>query len=252
MIGLVFDKSFLDIAYYEPTSYTQFDILMVQILYERTNDRDSHENRARVLSGVIPGSHYTLVDTVASQKLDLDTLVFWGHGTAHTLCGKTPAQLAEIIAKWKKLNTRLNTVELITCDARHVMGNRSESYANRLKLALKTGFLSPTRNIVVKALPLTVHGMSNASSILVADYGTKSWVYITAPRDDRGNDYMMMQVYDIIKRDKVTKKLLEGDVDVAQRADEMVREYVEYKGKPREWTMNYGYFNTLRAHLSAV
>jgi|JI9StandDraft_1071089.scaffolds.fasta_scaffold98721_2 hypothetical protein len=225
---------------------------MVQILYERTNDRDSHENRARVLSEIIAGSHYALVDTVATQKLNLDTLIFWGHGTAHGLCGKTPQQLAQIIKNWKAQNSRLNTVELITCDARHIMGNRTDSYSNNLKLALKTGFLSSTRNIILKALPLTVGGMTNASSILVADYGTKSWVYITAPRDERGNDYMMMQVYDIIKRDKVTKKLLEGDVDVAQRADEMVREYVEYRGEARKWTMNYGYFNTLRSHLVVV
>ena len=35
--------------------------------------------------------------------------------------------------------------------------------------------------------------------------------------------------------------------DIAQRADAMVREH-----RDRKWTMNYGYFNTLRATLGAV
>jgi hypothetical protein len=206
---------------------------MIQILY--TAD---HLNRAQALSAQIPGSRHRFINVVPSVVPNLDTLVFWGHGTFVSLCDLDVDQLTKLITEWKKLNSGIKNIEIITCNARHFPGGH-DSFANRLKSKLHSGFMSSTRNLVVKALPTNVGGALNAFSILLADYATNSWCYITAPGP---NDNAMMAASNLVKKE--AKPF--GD-DVAQACNKIVSTVHQ-----RNYTLNYGYFNRLRDNLVAV
>ena len=147
--------------------------------------------------------------------------------------------MVKVIAAWKKLNSQLNTVELITCNARHFTGS-TDSFANQLKKGLHSGLLSSTRSITVKALPVTVTGSQNAFSILLADTNTKSWCYVTGPGTD---DKIMFEGANLISYEN--GKSFKGDIAV--RANQVVRD-----NPNRKWTMNYGYFNMLRRNLVTI
>jgi hypothetical protein len=209
---------------------------MLQILY--TQD---HLQRGVALAGEEAGSEHALITTAAAAK-GVSTLLFWGHGDNHHLCTKNASELAEVVKAWKALNPGIHTVELITCNARHYTGN-TDSFANQLRSKLG-GLFSSTRHIVIKGLPTTVTGSINAFSILLAEAPTKSWVYVTGPGV---NDSEMMKGASLIKFQKVGERTISYRGDIAARADEMVRTH-----RDRKWTMNYGYFNTLRRNLVVV
>jgi hypothetical protein len=91
----------------------------------------------------------------------------------------------------------------------------------------------------------TVTGKTNAWSILLAEPIHNSWVYITAPGT---NDKELMVANSLIQFEKnATGGLVCFRGDMATRANKVVTEH-----PTRTWTMNYGYMNTLRAHLVAV
>jgi hypothetical protein len=212
---------------------------MVHILFEA-----DHRNRASRLALANPGATSALIDMPPGRMPgNLDTLAFWGHGTMVSLCGKDPAQMAELIKKWKQANPDLKTVELITCNARHFVGNE-DSYANRLKSALRSGVLSSTRNIKVLGLPVSVGGISNAHSILLADWQSNTWVYITAPGP---TDAELTAATNLIKYEQVggrsTRPRPDG-TDVASLANKLVVEHPH-----RKWSMTYGTFAFLRRTL---
>ncbi len=212
---------------------------MVQFLYQ--GGHGSHQPRAQALAGVTPGARVSDVTSQAAAVPGLDTLAFWGHGDSMKLCGKTVQEIRDVVTAWKRLNSELKTVEIITCNSRHCTAG--DPFASRLKSSF--GIMSGTRGIKVRALPTTVSGKNNAWSILLAETNHNSWVYITAPGVD---DKMLMTANSLIQFERTKEgKLVSYRGDIATRADEVVRENPE-----RQWTMNYGYMNTLRAHLSAV
>ena len=212
---------------------------MIQILY--TQD---HQARAVALASVEAASVSGLIDSKPSKKAGLDTLTFWGHGDPFKFCTKTADELAKIIKEWKKENSSLKTVELITCNARHFSTGASDSFANQLKSAMRSGILSSTRDIKVKGLPVGVTGAQNAWSILLADPNTKSWVYVSAPGM---NDDEMMKGQGLIRFHDVAGRKVSFNGDIAQRANEMVKAHPS-----RKWSMNYGYFNNLRKNLVPI
>lgn len=201
-----------------------------------------HAKRATSLASATPGSrHGEISATVPGAVTGLDTLTFWGHGDSFKLCGKNASDIVKVISKWKSKNSKIKTVELITCNARHCSGG--DSFANQVKS--KFGIMSGTRGITLKALPVTVTGKNNAWSILLAETNTKSWVYVTAPGTD---DKMLMSASGLINfTTNATGGLASFNGDIAKRADETVR-----TNPDRKWTMNYGYFNTLRACLVKI
>lgn len=215
---------------------------MIQFLFQ--GGHGSHEPRARALATLIPGSEVNDVNAKAVARAGLDTLTFWGHGDSSRLCGKTVEEIRSVIKAWKALNAGLVTVEILTCNARHCTSG--DPYATRLKNSF--GILSGARGVKVKALPTTVTGKNNAWSILLAETIHNSWVYITAPGID---DKLLMQANSLIQFEdyeeggQTKKRSFRGDI--AQRADQMVR-----ANPDRQWTMNYGYLQTLRAHLAAI
>src|SRR5665213_1613344 len=203
---------------------------MIQILY--TQD---HAARGLALSQAIPGSQHGLANTVASAKVGLDTLVFWGHGTFASLCDLSKDQIVTCVKSWKSANAGLATVEIITCNARHAPGGH-DAFASQVKAGLRAGFLSSTRDVKVKALPVNVAGALNGFSILLAHAPNKSWCYVTAGGQD---DRIMMAGSNLVRNE--SRNLA---YDLAAAANNVASEQ-----PARQYTLNSGYFNTLRASL---
>ena len=206
---------------------------MIFLLY--TQD---HAARAEALAQVLPGAQHGLVTTTPVAKAGLDTLIFWGHGDMLRLCGLLAPDVTKLIAAWKKLNPGLKTVEIITCNARHASVG-SDPLAAQIKRGLTAGFLSATRSIVVKALPVNVGGKHEAYSILLANAPNKTWCYVTA---SGASDATMWEGANLVKA--AAKDFAS---DLAQGANKVVIDV-----KDRKFTLNYGYFNTLRAQLGVV
>ena len=218
---------------------------MIHILYEITYPWDSHQNRAESLVQSIGGSCCN-VDDAPYAINGLDTLIFWGHGTLAGLCGKPPEEIKKIVRDWKVLNPKIATVEVITCNARHGT-NTLEPYIDRLKTALHgTSFRSKTRGMVLKSVPVNAYGAANGYSILLADWQSKSWCYITAHADERGGDSHMMDAK--LEVCKIAQPF--GD-NLAIAAPKLEAQY-HGRGRDKKFTLNYGLFPTLRSLLSPV
>jgi hypothetical protein len=206
---------------------------MIQILYAQ-----DHAERGLALSRAVPGSQSSLVTVAPSAKPGLDTLTFWGHGDIARLCGLRSGEFVTLVGNWTRLNPSLKTVEIIPCNARHAPTG-FDSYSQNAVNGFRAGFRSPTRNIVVKSMPLNVGGAINAFSILLAHAPSKSWCYITGPGPD---DKIMLQGTNLVRAESA--KL---GYDLALAGNKVAKDV-----KDRKFTLNYGYFNTLRAQLGVV
>ena len=214
----------------------------VQILYTK-----DHAARARAMESALPEARASLVSDEPTAIRGLKTLVLWGHGTSVSLCDLGTDAMADLIQRWRKLNSSLQSIDIVTCNARHYapQGTKqvefNDSYVNRLKVALKSRGRA-TRKLTMRALPITVTGERNAWSILLAEAATKSWVYVTAPGE---TEDALLDAAALIQLDDSGQSAFHGDI--AQRADEMVRAHPD-----RKWTMTYGYFGDLRRSLVVV
>jgi hypothetical protein len=88
----------------------------LHILYEAKD----HQNKAQALENA--SAHSATIDPADAtpRKITgLNTLVFWGHGDENKLCGLTSSEILKTVSKWRDKNSKLNTVEIITCNARH-------------------------------------------------------------------------------------------------------------------------------------
>lgn len=244
---------------------------MIQILYE-----SDHQNRAKALvealkdkkpiklaavsssSGLVTDTTSTkdlsvtaecdLVTANASTKAGLDTLIFWGHSGGNlTLCGKVPQQIATIVKAWKTKNPGLHTVEVLTCDGRHAVQGQ-EPLVRKIKTALGAGLLSSTRKVVLKALPVAVAGSKNSASILLADWETKSWCYVSAA----STSAMFKGKNMVVTIAEKFYCLREGDTSSADLVLACQRLFKQKDEKSRAFSVNYGYFGTLRSQLSVV
>lgn len=84
------------------------------------------------------------------------TLTIWGHGGPDTFAGLAPDDLKVLISNWKARNPQLTTVDIVTCDARHVQNDR-DSYTDKLMpLLISNGKLL----VKIRTLP---RGGSNAT-----------------------------------------------------------------------------------------
>ena len=198
------------------------------------------------MAGTTAGSTHELFDAnihKARKIMNLKTLVFWGHGDQFGFCGMKPDKAIEVIKDWKKHNSGLKTVELITCNARHCTSG--DAFANSVRHGLHRGFMNSGRDITVKALPVAVGGKMNAFSILLAEPNFKSWAYITAPGTD---DTEMQKVNKMMSFETTADgRSVSYRGDLAIKADKLAREHAR-----RNWTLNYGYMSTLRACLVPV
>lgn len=206
---------------------------MIQVLYAQ-----DHTDRGVALAGAIPGGQGSLVTTPPVTRQGLHTLTIWGHGDIVRLCGMVAEDIVTLVRGWKKLNPDLKTVEIVTCNTRHAPAGH-DPYSRSVVRGLRSGFRSKTRDIVVKALPTNVGGSVNAFSILLAHAPNRSWCYVTAPGPD---DSKMFEGANLVKGEAN-----ELGYDLAQAGDTIARRHTD-----RRFTLNYGYFNTLRAQLGVV
>ncbi len=139
---------------------------------------DDHEKRARALAT----TYLTVaqsIKTAPSKRLNLETLVFWGHGNPAAFCGLDSTKFVDLIAAWKKLNPSLKTIEILTCNARHRQVGYADSYTEQIvrKLTVKHA------DIKFKALPVAVTPSGNTAdySILKWQPSSATWAYVGAP-----------------------------------------------------------------------
>lgn len=244
---------------------------MIQILYE-----SDHLNRAKTLAEVLKNNkpikvssissnsllvmdntstkslavdtEYDLISTDPSKKKGMDTLIFWGHSGGNiSLCGKSPSEIVNIVKRWKSLNPGLKTVEVLTCDGRHAKTGE-EPLVRKVRNALRSGIFSSTRKIVLKALPVAVAGSKDSASILLADWETKSWCYVSAP----SSGAMFTGKNQVVAIAEKFYCLREGDTSSADLALACQRLFKQKGEKDRIFSVNYGYFNTLRSQLVEV
>lgn len=224
---------------------------MVQILYQALGgmfiadlthgshqNLGDHEARARALAAVIPGSNCSPVKiTTGIQKPGLDTLIYWGHGAAMGVCGLTPQEFAQDVVAWKRWNSGIKTVEVITCDARHV-GLCDLSFIETVRPLIRKKY----KDIVIKALPM---GMGSSSahtfSTLLAHSPTGTWCYITAGGAQEIDE--LMPAVHLVKTEATQNT--GGDLSQAAQA-------VQAANPARKFGLMFGGFANLRDTLTVI
>lgn len=200
---------------------------------------EEHERRATSLANAYGETAKSLAllgngpEGTAAVRCADKTLTVWGHGDANTFAELSNGEFGQLIRNWKKLNTQLKTVEIITCDARH----NDDPFSGYASSVAK--FVRDTcgEEVVVKALPVGQH--KTDCSILWANVGTASFCYITAPSDE-ALEYANQRL----------KTLSPGNSrDLNKTAQDMAK---EERPAFHNYTVNGGYFKTLRDYLGIV
>lgn len=142
---------------------------------------DDHEKRARAIATTYNTTAQS-VKTKPTKIKALGTLIFWGHGDPISFCGLKAAEFLDLISSWKKLNPKLRTVEILTCNSRHRQGGYSDSYTEQVVTKLS----SEHTDIRFRALPVAVAtiGQCCQFSILKWHPATATWAYIGAVGTD--------------------------------------------------------------------
>jgi len=169
----------------------------IAILYEA-----DHDMRAIALeTSLVNQATAYPVDAQPCKQAGLKTIIFWGHGDEHALCGKTADAIYRLIKEWKKLNDGLDTIEILTCNSAHWrpstdkadrakrhwqsqlthMGSKeiNDSFNKQIKRALKYSSHGSLKKIHVKGMPFSGQtGHKNTVSILLWDKDTSTWALI--------------------------------------------------------------------------
>ncbi|MCC2657642.1 MAG: hypothetical protein K0Q76_2750 [Panacagrimonas sp.] len=136
-----------------------------------------HKDRAEQLATTY--STIAIGVTQAPRKIaSLSTLVFWGHGDIKKFCNLTPDEFLALVSSWKKLNPGIDTVEMLTCNARHKQGGNTDSYTGQVVAKLNT----KQSKIRFRGFPLlsTPTGNTCQFSILKWHPTTTTWAYVGA------------------------------------------------------------------------
>lgn len=181
----------------------------IAILYEA-----DHDMRALALEVSLSNRATTYpIDAQPCKHAGLRTIIFWGHGDEHGLCGKSTNEIYTTIRNWKKLNDKLETIEILTCNSAHwrpfVKDNKPKSYFQskithlggkqinnsfnkQIKRALKYSSHRYLRDIRVKGMPYSDQtGHQGAVSILLWDKDTSTWALVPG-RAIKGNSDQIM------------------------------------------------------------
>jgi hypothetical protein len=136
---------------------------------------DDHEVRARALATTYSTTARS-IDSGPIEEDDLETLVFWGHGYPTEFCDRTPDAFLDLVASWKKLNPKLKELEMLTCNARHKEGGRTDSYTDQVV----TKITKKHKNLQFRALPIltTKNAEVCTWSVLQWHGGSATWAYI--------------------------------------------------------------------------
>jgi len=142
---------------------------------------DDHKTRAQKLAPMYETTAASVKDkpkTIAG----LDRLVFWGHGDTSHFCTLTPDQFVAYVQEWRKKNPGLQTVEMLTCNARHRQTN-TDSYTDRVVTLLSRKQYKTADKVKFRALPVCVtkNGRTCDYSILKWHPASATWAYVAAP-----------------------------------------------------------------------
>jgi len=144
-----------------------------------------HQQRATNLAHAVKENFADIAPLVAGPatipKSADTTLTIWGHGGPDSFAELTAPALATFIRAWKTKNPTLNTVELVTCDARHSDDpNNRDSFTDKL-----LPLLIANSKVLVKVMTLRRGLSSTTRSELWATElaGSTGYYFITADND---------------------------------------------------------------------
>jgi hypothetical protein len=198
------------------------------ILYE-----DDHKDRAMALASAYKDKYAAPVnDGRDGIKVDgeITKLTVWGHGNQMVFCGMSADDFVKLILAWKKKHSKLTTVEIITCDARHNPENNSvDPYAKKVAKEVSKTHKS------VKIFALALGQSEKSSSILWASAKTSTFCYMTAPNKTA--------------LEQANEKLLDAATpteDFIEAAKKLLKE------KGRKYSIHYAKLEKLRTYLVEV
>jgi hypothetical protein len=140
---------------------------------------EDHKNRAELLAKTYGTTAYNITNTEPVSVPGLDTLAFWGHGDAWKFCSMSEDEFLDTVLAWKKINKGIQTVEMISCNLRHRMGNQRDSFTGKVITRIKRKHA----DICFKALPVATSGMGVTceNSILKWQPASQTWAYCATP-----------------------------------------------------------------------
>jgi hypothetical protein len=187
-----------------------------------------HKARAEGLAAVCGDRYCKPITKPIKAPTVITTLTVWGHGDQTEFCNMSATEFTKFILAWKKLNPKLKTIEILTCDARHnPMNNGFGPFSNRVAANLSKA----QPDLTIKGLPIGQR--KGDSSILWAN--SSDFCYITAPNE---------KVLDKAGKALLAMNKRKGDLSVA--ANELA------KVTNRQYTLNYGSLRLVRSHLAVV
>ena len=182
-----------------------------------------HKVRAELLATTYNTTAYNITTTNPVSVPSVDTLTFWGHGTAHGFCDMDEDEFLETVAAWKKVNKKITTVEMISCNLRHRQGTSPDSFTGKVINKIKRKHA----DIRFKALPVATSemGVTCENSILKWQPSSQTWAYCATPGK---NDAYMWAVCKMLE-DRMPPR---GTYDGYVRAyNQLLAEEFPYKNK---------------------
>ena len=139
-----------------------------------------HQTRAKSLATAYATTAKSITDR-PTKVAGLDKLVFWGHGETSKFCGLSAPDFVKLVGEWKKKNSSLTTVEMLTCNARHRQRG-SDSYTEQVVTQLSRKTNKRADKVNFRALPIatTRSGKTCDWSILKWHGATATWAYVAA------------------------------------------------------------------------
>ena len=142
---------------------------------------NDHEDRGKELAIAYAGESR---DAKKSPKKvsSLTRLSFWGHGIPTNFCEMSVDEFVEKLRGWKKKNSNLSSVDILTCNGRF-SGDGQMSFTDKVQDTMRKPTNAIIQGIELRALPnrTTPSGKSCKYSILSRDSTTKSWSYVATP-----------------------------------------------------------------------
>lgn len=137
--------------------------------------KPDHKERAEQLATTYATTAVSVTQP-PKKVASLTSIVFWGHGDIKKFCNLTPDEFVALIYAWRKLNPGLNTVEMMTCNARHKQGGTTDSYTDQVLSKLN----AKKSGIRLRGFPLltTPTGNTCQFSILKWHPSTATWAYV--------------------------------------------------------------------------
>lgn len=140
-----------------------------------------HQDRAKDLASAYASECRDAKKSPKSVS-GLKRLSYWGHGIPAEFCEMGVDQFIENLKGWKKKNSGLEWVDILTCNGRFT-GDGAESFTDQVRVKMLQSGNSSLQGIKLRGLPnpTTPSGKTCHYSILSSDPATKSWSYVAAP-----------------------------------------------------------------------